>query len=285
MLQCGLRLCFNIIRILEETLVSKRKNSLARLYLPNFPSGPHLVFHKNTRIGEFPKMSRKRFWWPGRIGQQLVLIENFSQKIPVYAPQLPLTPAQVDKLLELCEAIRGSITFVEESRTAMQSSTQWRDNTLLGEQIGTPAGPAPAFPVLGDPGYETGSLRQFFRYRDLIMALPGYTEAIGKDLMLIGAEPAPASELDIAPEISVRPLGSDLVNISGSMQGNSVLKVEYMPDGGDWREIGIVTNLPVKLEVDRDDPRTPERGWFRAIFYNKNRTVGTYSPDYPVVVS
>jgi hypothetical protein len=230
-------------------------------------------------------MAVHRFWWPGRLAEQLVVIATIMAKIAQYASALALSQADVDKIISLCEAVHGAMTFTENCKTTMQATTAWRDQVLTGQPRGVIAEPPPQFPNGGSPDYEIGSLTQLFKWRETIMARPGYTRAIGEDLMLVGAEYTPTPDLDLSPSLKVKPVGGYEVRVSGSMQGATFMKVEYRPKFGPWREVGQVTNLPANVHIDPADPAQPESGRIRGIFVKKNQVIGTYSPDYPVVIS
>ena len=174
----------------------------------------------------------KKFWWPSTMPERVILMQNFQAKIEAYAVQLGLTPAQVTAALALCAAFIGAFSVTDQSKTTMQALKQWRDEVFDGEPEGSAVSTAPVFPVVGAVTYTRGVVKQFFELRDLIVALPGYTEAIGEDLGLIGSEvlkPAPSS---LTPELKAETSTGYWVNLTGSMQGMDALRVEYSRDGG-----------------------------------------------------
>ena len=144
-------------------------------------------------------MARKN-WWPTAIADQLVLVNNFATKIASYNLALPLTAPQVALAQGLCEAFVGAVNMTELARTTMQAMTQWRDLVLEGEPVGDPVPASPTFPAGGAVDYTRGTVPQFFKFRELILAAPGYTETIGQDLGLIGAEITPEPEGDVTPD-------------------------------------------------------------------------------------
>lgn len=230
-------------------------------------------------------MARK-FWWPGSMPEQVVLVQNFQTKIGSYATALGLTAGDVTAAQGLCDAIVGAYTLVETSRLTMQAATQWRDAVFTGEPVGSNAPAPPVFPVGGAPAYKLGSVRSFFALRDRIVASPGYTQAIGEDLGIVGAEasrPAPGS---VVPELKATTSTGYWVSLSGSMQGMDALKVEYSRDGGNnFQTVAFLTNTPGGFQVTPVDPTKPEKGFIRAVYIKRNEEVGQFSPNYPVTVS
>lgn len=225
-------------------------------------------------------------WWPGALNDQIALAQNFQGKIGTYAGALPLTPAQVDLFQALCDAIIGSIQFVEVSKETMKAATAWRDLVLFGEPEGDPVGAAPIFVIGGSPAYTRGSVDQFFKARDLILALPGYTEVIGEDLGLIGPEISKEPEAEVAPSLKVAAESGYKIKVSGSMQGYSQLRLEWRRAGtANWVLITFVSNLPAEITIAPSAAGQPENGELRGIFVQKNQEFGNYSPSYPVTIS
>lgn len=230
-------------------------------------------------------MARK-FWWPGTMSDQAVLMQNFSVKISGYATVLGLTPVQVTAAQGLCTAFVESFNSTEQCRATMAALTQWRDEVFNGQPEGQPIPPAPVFPVIGNVEYTRGVVKQFFELRDRIVAAAGYTQAIGEDLGIVGAEvsrPAPGS---VMPELRATTSTGYWVNLAGSMQGMDALKVEYSRDGGNnFTTVAFLTNTPGGFQITPATPNQPEKGVVRAIYMKRNGEIGRYSANYPVTVS
>lgn len=230
-------------------------------------------------------MARKPYW-PGSMADQMLLVQNFLTKIPGYGTVLGLTPAQVTAAEALCEAFIGAVQATDLSKTSMQAMTQWRDEILNGDPDSSATPQAPVFAVVGPVTYPTGVVKRFARLRDQIVAAPGYTQAIGEDLGIVGAEtsrPAPGS---IVPELRAETSTGYWVNLSGSMQGMDALKVEYSRDGGaNFTTVTFLTNTPGGFQITPQNPNLPEKGMVRAIFVKRNEEIGQYSANYPVTVS
>lgn len=229
-------------------------------------------------------MARK-FWWPGAMPDQMVLVQNFQQKIDNYGTPLGLTAADLTAAQDLCSSIIGAYNHAEGCRLSMQATTQWRDQVFTGEPVGSAVPAPPVFPAVGTPPYKVGSVKLFFSLRDRIVAAPGYTQAIGEDLGIVGVEasrPAPSS---IVPELRAETSTGYWVNLSGSMQGMDALKVEYSRNGVDFQTVAFLTNTPGGFQVTPQNPTQPERGFIRAVFIKRNEEIGMFSANYPVTVS
>lgn len=216
---------------------------------------------------------------------QLVLVQNFKAKIGNYATALPLTPAQVTAAEELCDAFVGAFNAAEQCRQTMIAMTKWRDDVFSAEPVGSDAPPAPVFPVVGAVTYKLGTVTQFFRLRDLIVASPGYTQGIGEDLGIVGATIIPTSPDQVQPQFKSVTVSGSTVNISGSMQGMDAMRVEYAPAGGSFRTVAFLTNTPGGFTLTRENPEVPETGQIRAVYIKKNAEYGNFSASYPVTVA
>ncbi len=227
----------------------------------------------------------KKSWWPTSLAEQLVLMTNFQLKIGNYETVLPLTAAQVTAAEALCQAFIGAFNSTEAAKQTMLAMTQWRTEVFYGEPEGKPAPAAPVFPVVGAITYTTGVVTQFFALRDLIVASPGYTEAIGEDLGIVSTQSAPAlNPATTAPVFKTVSVSGNNVTVTGSMQGFDAMRVEYAPKNGSFRTVAFLTNTPGGFQITTTTPNTPETGHIRAVYIKKNAEFGNFSADYPVTV-
>lgn len=224
-------------------------------------------------------------WWPTSLADQLVLIQNFQAKIASYASALGMTTEQVTAAQELCNCFISAYGLTEQSRQTMQALTQWRDLVFYGEPKGSAAPPAPVFPTDKMAAYTRGVVTQFFELRDMIIASPGYTPAIGDDLGLVGAEIIPVPPSQMTPDLKATVSMGNTVNISGSMQGMDALRVEYAPRGGSFTTVAFLTKTPGGFQITPANPNQPEAGFIRAVFIKKNAEYGNFSPNYPITLS
>ena len=228
-------------------------------------------------------MARK-FWWPTSMPAQIAVVTNFRAKAPQYATLLGYTAPEAD---DICAAIIGSVNAAEQCRQTMLAVTAWRDQVLNGTPTGALSPAPPVFPVISSDDFRKGSVKMLFELRDRIVLSPNYTDAIGEDLGIVGAEivsPQPSPE--IAPAFkSVVPASGYSVQIKGSMQGMDAMRVEYAPQGGAFRTVAFLTNTPASFNIAPADPNKPETGRVRAVYVRKNSDFGTFSPEYPVTIS
>lgn len=226
-----------------------------------------------------------KFWWPTTLALQLLFCQNMLAKIANYKDKLPLTPAQITAIEALCTAFINAFNATEQSRQTMQSMTAWRDEVFYGEPVGSTAETAPEFPAAPVGTFTLGVVKQIFEYRDLIVASPGYSEAIGEDLGIVGTQQPSRPASDYTPELKTTTSVGYQVNIQGSMQVMDALRVEYAPKGGNFGTTAFLTTLPGGFQITPATPGQPEKGHIRAVYIKKNEVYGNYSADYPVTLS
>ena len=227
----------------------------------------------------------KASWWPKRLPDRRALMANFLAKIGGYAATLGLPAGLVTESETICTNWIAAYDWVEDVDATKRAAVSWRDNLWRGEPMGDPLPAAPVFAVIGAVTGEIGIEDRFFEIRDIITKSDGYTQAIGDDLMIEGAEEGPAPEAEIVPSLTLVVMPGYKINIKASLQGRDALQVEYKPNGGDWIVLKVLTKLPYDLVVVPQTPGQPESGHVRAIIIDENEPFGNYSPEYAVTLS
>lgn len=227
----------------------------------------------------------RKYWLEVQLALLLLQMENFRAKIGGYAATLGLTPAQITYMQSVCDAFISVYEFSNQCKLTMQGITQWRDRLFYGGSGDVLPIAPPVFPVGTAPTVSIDLVGQFIEIRDMIVALPKYELAIGEDLGLVGAETGNLNPDLLTPELKVSTSDNYTINLKGSMQGMSGLRVDYKRDGEEFQTVGFFTNLPATFSVTPESKTAPEKGQIRAVYIRKNEVVGNFSPIYPVVVS
>lgn len=228
---------------------------------------------------------RRKYWWPGSMSEQTLLVRTFRENIGQFVVQLQLSAGQIAAIEAVCDAIVGGFNATEQCKQTMQAMTAWRDSLLHSTSTSSPVPPPPEFAVITAPPVTLGVVNQFFQFRDMIIALPGYSEMIGQALGIIGSQQTrPAPEL-LAPKVTPVTSTGYWVHVNGSMQGMDAMRVEYAPKGGEFKTVAFLTTTPGGFQITPTDPDKPESGTIRTIFIRKNEDYGRYSANYPVVIA
>jgi hypothetical protein len=223
---------------------------------------------------------------PATLEGKLTMFTNIQSKVGSYQAALPLTAGLVTEIEEICSNYIGSFDFVENSRATRQAVTSWRDILLYGEPVGDALPAAPVFANIGAVTGTIGIIPRFREIRELIVASPGYTEAIGDDLIITGSESGgPVPEGSLVPSLTLTVSAPYKVNVKASKRGMDAIQIEYKPNGGEWTVLKILMKLPADLVITPQTLGLPESGHIRAIFLKDNEPIGSYSPEYAVTLS
>ena len=236
-------------------------------------------------------MSGNKDWLPSRLSEQAVVFENINMKINTYATALGLTGPQTIEISRICDQFDSAYSYTEQCRATTAGVVQWRDQVFKGTPQGNAAAPGPTYTAENViPGSKIGIIAEFRDLRDIILASPGYTDAIGQDLMIVGGGASGGPNIPIeefTPDLKVFVGVGYEVNVSGAMHGMDAMRVEYLRnnDSGTWNLVGFLTRTPGVVEITPHVPGDAEAGRIRARYIKNNSPIGNYSPEYAVTVS
>ncbi len=134
-------------------------------------------------------MTKSAYYLPETDGGKAAFLRNFALKLPGYASVLGITPAEVASVQADAAAFKYILAMNMGYKTDKQEVSKYKDamrDGPSGTSLGpwpTPA-PLPAAPAMVEAGI-------FARIRKMvarIKATPGYTEAIGEGLGIVGDE-------------------------------------------------------------------------------------------------
>ncbi len=136
------------------------------------------------------KMKRQDYF-PSRIGDQVNWLDNYSVKLPIHGPTLGVASGDVTASVadaKWCNYVLG--TWLSAVRNFSPSTTDAVDDVLTGSggsAIVLPTFTAPALPS-GVTAQLPGALTRIFALVATMKLAAAFTEAIGTDLGIIGAE-------------------------------------------------------------------------------------------------
>ena len=228
-----------------------------------------------------------RDWFPRSLPDQLIMFQNVKVKIGGYSAVLPLTLAQTTAITLICNEFIAVYNYVAQARATTESLVEWRDIIFRGSPTGGAAPAPPVYPSYSAvAGSTIGIFTAFRDFVDLIKSSPGYTQAIGEDLMIVATKPEDIAEGSVTPDLKVSTLPGYKVEISGSLQGMDALRVEYIQNGKtEWNIAAFLTKMPGEFVIAGVSPGQAVTGRIRAVFIKKNNEFGNFSPEYPVTLS
>ena len=226
-------------------------------------------------------------WFPNRLAEQAEMFQNIKNKIGGYTAILPITAGQTTAIVALCNEFSIVYNYVLQARATTEALVEWRDIIFRGSPVGGAAPAPPTYPVYSPlVGSTIGIFTAFRDLIEIIKAAPGYTRAIGEDLMIVAVKPESLAPGEVTPDLKIKSAGGSSLQISGSLQGLDAMRVEYIKDGTSiWHIAAFLTNLPAEITIPLTTPGQPETGRIRAVLIKKNEEFGNFSPEYPVTLS
>ena len=232
-------------------------------------------------------MARK-YWWPGTLPEQLAIMQNVLGKIGGYAGVLGLTGGQVDRIENCCATYIAVYNWVEATRETAGSLVEWRDDFFYRPGGGTPP-PAPTFlAYTGVAGSEAGVVNEFKAARDLIVNLPGFTDAIGDDLMFIGEETSSLVPADVKPTVKAFPASTGYLAtiVVGERADSDMWEVWTLAKGASvWEKEGNYTGKSADITFAPATPGDPSQFQLRIQLRKANANYGQVSDAVTLTVN
>ncbi|MBA3350925.1 MAG: hypothetical protein H0U23_00600 [Blastocatellia bacterium] len=207
-------------------------------------------------------------YFPNRIGDRIMWLKNYRNKLPNYqaalgysAPDVTATQADADYIIYLYE------TWHPATRTFAEGASAYLRQVLhsTGPITNRPEFVLPAAPP-APAAVELGALRRIFGFVKNLKTRAGYTESIGEDLGIIGAE----SEEDPNAIPSVKhEVRSGEVVLPFRKKGHMGVWIEgQVGDETAWSFLAIDTSNPYNDTRPLKVPGQPETRRYRLCYWD-----------------
>ena len=216
----------------------------------------------------------------------LTWFNNFAAKFAAYSGALGFNDNDVDNVNANAAMVQTLLNRVETFKQEAQEAVAYK-NLMLRKPLGTPApappiNPNPVFPVTV---MSPGILARTRALAARIKASPTYSEAIGKDLGIIGASdnagPNPAAK----PVLSAVTAGADTVDVSFVKNGyQGVLLESQRGTETVWTQIANLRYSPYRDFRPNLAEGVPDVRRYRAIYLVKDKSTGQYSDTVTITV-
>ena len=227
----------------------------------------------------------KSYYLPTDDNGKAAWLNNLSGKLPSYQVALGLTAADVASVTAdaafFTYALNAQIQVAAYSQqwTAYKNAARNGSGPALGDIPAAPVLPAPA-PAMVPPGI-------FGRATALVARIkpaPGYTEAIGQALQIIGAE-HPVDPTTLKPVLDTE-LDAGQVNISWTKQGMDAMEIQA--DRGDGRGFVFlaIDTIPNYTDTAAMPPAGQSALWkYKGIYIQADQRVGQWSDVVSIPVA
>lgn len=211
-----------------------------------------------------------------------VLLQGLAVKVPPNQATLGLTAGDITALTENAANFDYLVNVAQQVSDSKQAFTDFKNDMFYGEPGFSPA--LPTFPTIVTPENRTSGIVPWLRaFIKRIKAAPGYTEQMGEDFGFIVDNPDPFNPGDIIPELKVKAMVDDQIEIKFSKQGLDALRLDWRPAGTeDWQNAGVFTSSPA-IYQHNSPGKNPQAIELRGRLLEKNNPVSQYSPVYQVV--
>ena len=212
----------------------------------------------------------------------LPFYQNLCETAPAYVAQLGITPEELALLNTACSLWLSLTDLQNQAKRFAEDCTRVRDACFVPSSDSTPlawpvwTGPA-APPVIMETNLETKIRAMLQRWK----TAPGYTEAIGVDLGIVGAE-VQVDDAKLAPELRVKLLAGH-PQIRGTLLGFDALEV-HVDRGNGFALFDVSTGAPLADRHPLPPPGQSLLWTYRAILREDNQRVGQWSKSVTVPV-
>jgi hypothetical protein len=127
-------------------------------------------------------------WLPAREDELLPWFNNFNTKLPGYAATLALNPGDLTTVADDTAMVGFAVNNVTIFKAEQKEWVDFKNLELYGP-TGSPTPGVPTVPPVAAPTLVAPGIIR--RTRDIVLRIkahPNYTEVIGEDLGIIGAE-------------------------------------------------------------------------------------------------
>lgn len=250
--------------------------------VPAFPAPQNTQTRRNT-------MQRANYY-PALLAQRPEWHINFAAKLPIYGPTLGLTTAQINNAvadnLYLAHGLGDWISAVREFGPAATGALRVLESGTGGAAFAFTVFTAPTLPTLpaGVTEVLPGALTRTFGLVQVVKGLPGYTEAMGLDMGIVGSEVVPPPPGDVpAPELTATVIPGDAnqyVRLKFFKRGHEYVVIESRRGAGAWEMIAQSNSSPYIDDRNLLAAGTAEVREYRARFWDD----GTSCSDWCNVV-
>ncbi|MGB8169464.1 MAG: hypothetical protein WCF18_18335 [Chthoniobacteraceae bacterium] len=235
-----------------------------------------------------PKSNVKRqYYYPGRIGDQVNWLDNYSVKLPIHGPTLGVIAGDITASVN--DAKWGNYvlgTWLTAVRAFSPSTTDAVDDVLTGSgttAIVLPTFVPPALPA-GVTATLPGALNRIFALIARMKTSPNYTETIGTDLGVVGPEETPKTTPRFSAEL-LQGTGCQCVKLTFYKYTHMGVYIESRRGTGAWEFQAIDTESPYMDERPLLAAGTPEVREYRMRFWDKGTPNGDWTDVVKVTVS
>ena len=224
-------------------------------------------------------MPKRIDWLPYGIKERKVALQAIANGAESYGASLGLSAADVDRIKAIAEEYAFAATVYENNRTMLKALRSWRDDVMSNRRPIKPIHERPMFDNSPMPvGTQRGLIAEMRQYVRLIKASHGFNPMISAAMDIHSPNHVKKPLRELAPQLKATAYVGFKAIIACQMEGMTAVQIEYRRNGEEkYEKVAFLTNLPETIYIEPRVMGVPESGYIRAIFIQKNKTVGEYS--------
>lgn len=265
--------------------------------MPNWNGGgtwtSGLLWGPTAPISTRPKPQKKKpamrrqYYFPTKNSERPEWFGNYATQLPLLNATLALTAGDVTATVadaRFLEYAAGDwLTAAREFGPAATSGLDQLYDDAAVDDFVLPVFTVPALPA-GVAAVPPGALQRIFAYVQVIKASPNYTEAIGLQLGVVGAEASGEHPLPTFTLKVERGDGCECVRLSFRKYGRPGVAIHGRRGTGAWEMLAIDLSSPYLDERPLLAPSTPEVREYRLQYYETDGPTGDFTPVASVTV-
>jgi len=239
------------------------------------------------------KHMTRQAWYPVRVADQILWLENFRNKLTGHTPALGISQAKCDAGIAdarwLIYTLGSWLPAVRDWQKACTAAAEQAQSGSGAAALVLPLFTPPALPAAagGQPAVVARPPGAIARIFDLIAEIKesdGYTDAIGIDLGAIGSTKTPPDLNTLQPILKATVVGNK-VELDWNWGGHSAHldQCEIQVDRGSGWQVLTFDTTPGYTDT-APFPATPTKWKYRAIYRVDDTQVGLWSAEVSVTV-
>lgn len=225
----------------------------------------------------------KKHYFPKSDSKRLAWLFNFSQKIGIYAPSFNMTKDDVDAIKGYYQMLKYIFDLMESVRTFKKNVTSFK-NHLMFAPYGSQLGTLPEFTLTAPPAVTPAGIFSLVLGKVAQIKTYGtYTESIGKDLGIVGAE-ADDDFSKFKPALIIKIIAC---KPKIKYKKNRTEGIKLFVDRNDGKGFVYLWRITGTVYTDKQELPAGQNSavWkYKAIYVVNDIEVGFYSDEMSVVV-
>ena len=219
-------------------------------------------------------MATHTTYFPVRIGDQIIWMRTFYNKIGNYQATLGYTAAEITAIKADANRIAWLLETLQSAAQTFAQAVTGHLRLMLDGPAGSvlvdpPAFVLPALPVPPD-NVLPGALKRLFAFVANLKTRAGYTDAIAQDLGIIGAQTT--TDPNAVPPVKIEARNGEVL-VHVKKMGHIGFQIDgQVGTETEWATVGIGTSDPFHDNRPLKVPGQPEKRRYRVCFWDGEPT-------------